>query len=475
MPELDSHAPVHPAVTAVIGVYYGLLSIFTIVAVAGYFNRAWRRAMTVPNRTAYAIWMGLESMAVAALLGILVCAAKASAGTRGWSDGFTMPAEFEPQEAVWISARPKESGKPVLDVVMEMVRALAPHVRIQLMVPNEETKAQVQERLRELGVDARRVNYWTTKASPTRWYRDVGAIFLRNGEGDLKAADFNFNCYGECKTGSEEAQRKEGLDREIAGLAGVSTIRTALVSEGGDREVNGRGTLMAIEATEMQRNPGMSRDQIEKELLRVLGQKKMIWLKRGVAEDDDPMYGPLGPDLYAIGCGHIDEVARFVSADTIALAEVTEQERDSDPVMRMTYERLEENYRILQAATDQDGHKFKIVRMPIADPIYEDFTVEAGPEGGLEYFHGSKPGQKIRVLVSTGYMNFFVSNGVVLEAAYWQTGRAESVRRKDEAAAAKLKEVFPDREIVQIHAENLNYGGGGMHCATQQQPVGRHR
>jgi len=64
---------------------------------------------------------------------------------------------------------------------------------------------------------------------------------------------------------------------------------------------------------------------------------------------------------------------------------------------------------------------------------------------------------------------------VVLEAAYWRPGRAESVRRKDEAAAAKLKQMFPDREIVQIHAENLNYGGGGMHCATQQQPAGRHR
>jgi agmatine deiminase len=91
----------------------------------------------------------------------------------------------------------------------------------------------------------------------------------------------------------------------------------------------------------------------------------------------------------------------------------------------------------------------------------------------LHYFHGSKSGQKIRIVISANYMNFFISNGVVLEAAYWQPGRPESTHRKDEAAVATLKRLFPSRAIVPIHSENLNYGGGGMHCATQQQPVGR--
>lgn len=380
---------------------------------------------------------------------------------------FTLPAEFEPQQAVWISARPTETGKPVLEVVLEMVRALSPHVRIKLMVPTEAVKAEVQNRLRQQKLDERQISYWTTTASPTRWYRDVGAIFLRNSLGQLKAVDFNFNCYGECPTGSVEAQKKEGIDREIAAVARVPMIRTALVSEGGDREVNGQGTLMAIEETEMQRNPGMSREQIEKELLDLLGQKKMIWLKRGIAEDDDPIHGPLYSNVYPIGCDHIDEMARFVSSDTIALAEVTEQERRADPIMRMTYDRLEENYHILQAATDQGGHKFKIVRMPVANPIFYDYTIE--PDD-LHYFHGSRSGQKIRIMISASYMNLLISNGVVLEAVYWQPGRPESTRRKDEAAAATLKRLFPSREVLQIHAENLNYGGGGMHCATQQQP-----
>ena len=400
------------------------------------------------------------------LLAVLALSSLSTQG--GPRDDFTLPAEFEPQEAVWISARPTETGKPVLNVVIEMVRALSRHVRVWLMVPSEDVKAEVQNGLRQEKINERQISYWTTAASPTRWYRDVGAIFLRNSHGELKAVDFNFNCYGECPAGSVEAQKKEGIDREIAAIAGVPTIKTALVSEGGDREVNGQGTLMAIEETEMQRNPALSRDQIEKELLKLLGQKRMIWLKRGIAEDDDPMHGPLYSNVYPIGCGHIDEMARFISADTVALAEVTEQERRTDPLMRMTYDRLEENLRILQAATDQNGNKFKIVRIPVADAIYHEFTIEPGAD--LAYFHGSKPGQKIRIVIPASYMNFFISNGVVLEAAYWQPDRPESTRRKDEAARGTLKRLFPTREIVQIHAENLNYGGGGMHCATQQQP-----
>src|SRR5690348_7540877 len=90
------------------------------------------------------------------------------------SDGannFTLPAEFEPQEAVWLSARPTESGKPVLDTVIEIIRVLAPHVRVQLMVADERVKAEVQKHIRAQKVDEGQISYWTTQLSPTRWYR----------------------------------------------------------------------------------------------------------------------------------------------------------------------------------------------------------------------------------------------------------------------------------------------------------------
>jgi agmatine deiminase len=214
----------------------------------------------------------------------------------------------------------------------------------------------------------------------------------------------------------------------------------------------------------------LSRDEVEQELLKLLGQKKMVWLKRGVAEDDDAERGPVRGNVYAAGAGgHIDEMARFTSPTTIALEEVTATERDGDPVMRESFERLEENYRILKSATDQDGQLFQIVRMPAADPEYVDLTLKAG-DSALSFFRGSKPGERIRVILPRSYMNFVISNGVVLEEAYWRPGRPESTRRKDEQARLILQRLFPARTVIQLHAENLNRGGGGMHCATQEQP-----
>ena len=381
---------------------------------------------------------------------------------------FTHPAEFEPREAVWMAARPFESGHPTLDIVIEMVKALSPHVKIELMVADDAAQANVQKLLKENSVDEKQISYWTTTASPTRWYRDVGAIFLKSNKGNLKVVDFDFNCYGDCAPSSAEAKKKEGIDREIAALLKLPVIKTSLISEGGDREVNGKGTMMAVEAVELQRNPGMTKAQVEKELLRVLGQKKMIWLKQGVAEDDRAQTGTLYANVYAAGTGgHIDEFCRFVSPDTILLAEVSPQERDADPVMKMSYDRMEENYRILRQAADQDGKQFNIIRVPVADITYDEFVLKTE---SARYFLGSKPGQTIRLLFMASYLNFFISNGVVLAPAYWKEGRAQSTKRKDEAVMNILQKVFPARQVIQIHTEGFNYGAGGMHCATQEQP-----
>ena len=391
---------------------------------------------------------------------------------RNGNEFFTHPAEFEKQEAVWMGARPFESGHPTLDIVIEMVKALAPHVKIKLMVADDAAKANVQRLLKENNVDENQIFYWTTTASPTRWYRDVGAIFLKSNKGNLKVVDFDFNCYGDCDSSSEQAKKKEGIDREIAALLKLPVIKTSLVSEGGDREVNGKGTMMVDEAVELQRNPGMTKAQIERGLLQILGQKKMIWLKRGVAEDDSARYGTLYANVYPGGTGgHMDEFCRFADAHTILLAEVSPQERDTDPILRMNYDRMEEDYKILKQATDQNGKKFKIIRVPVADLIYEEVVIEKDDAETLRTYPGSKPEQTIRSPLAASYLNFFISNGVVLMPAYWKEGRPRSTKAKDEAVRNILQKAFPNRRIVQIHSENLNYGGGGMHCATQEQPA----
>ncbi len=385
---------------------------------------------------------------------------------------FTVPAEFEKQEAVWMVARPFEREHPTIGVAIQMIKALTPGVKVRLMVADEKAKAAVQNLLKENGVDEGQVSYWTTASSPTRWYRDVGAIFLRSNKGNLRVVDFDFNCYGECERSSAKAKQREGIDREIAALLKLPVIKTALISESGGREVNGKGTMMAVEAVELHRNPGMTKAQIEKGLLQVLGQKKMIWLKKGIAEDDKAQRGPLYGNIYPVGTGgHIDEFCRFVSHDTILLAEVSQHEREADPVMKMSYDRLEESYKILREASDQDGKKFKIIRVPVADIIYDEFVIKESDTEELRYFHGSKPGQTIKSIIAASYLNFFISNGVVLAPAYWKEGRPQSTKAKDEAVKNILAKVFPDRKIVQIHSENFNYSGGGIHCATQQQPA----
>lgn len=407
----------------------------------------------------------------AALIAFMAAAMGVTGAAAQRPEVFTYPAEFEPQAAVWIGARPEENGRPTLPAVVQMAQALAPHVAINFVVPGASVEGRLRGLLRKASVNLDRVRFVTITSSPTQWYRDIGPIFLKGSRGHLKIVDFDFNCYGDCEVGSPEAEAKEGIDRQIAGMLHLPVVRTTLVSEGGDREVNGRGTLMAVEAVETQRNPRLTRDQIGRELMRILGQKKIVWLKRGVAEDDDAQQGAVRDGVYAAGAGgHIDEMARFASPNTILLEQVSPSERDSDPVMRVSYERLEENLRILKSATDQDGRPFRIVRMPAADPLYVTYAFNTG-DSGLTFFRGAKPGRPIRVIVPRSYMNFVISNGVVLVARYWRAGRSAGTLRKDRMAKRILQTVFPGRQIVQIDAETLNFGGGGMHCATQQEPA----
>ncbi|HEY2800872.1 MAG TPA: agmatine deiminase family protein [Chthoniobacterales bacterium] len=198
----------------------------------------------------------------------------------------------------------------------------------------------------------------------------------------------------------------------------------------------------------------------------------MIWLKQGIAEDDLAGKGPLAGNLYPTGDtgGHVDEFCRFASADTILLATVSPEERDSDPVMRISYDRMEESYRILQAAIDQDGHKLKIIRVPVADRISLTKTLTANDKGELAFF-ATKPGQPLTALVAASYLNFFVSNDVVLVPAYGKESQPASTKGKDAKVKQIFQRVFPTRTIIPIQSEDLHYGGGGMHCATQEQPT----
>lgn len=394
---------------------------------------------------------------------------------------FVFPAEFERHKSVWLgypSTPHHVEGYPLAPVTMQTIKELTPYVPVNLVVKNAKEKTQVSRLLRQRNIKLSRVRFYYYDDNDL-WWRDFGPIFLRNRKGELKIADFNFNSWGyEGDGGVDEnySKPREKVDRFVAQTLNLPTIKTDVVSEGGAREVNGKGALMVVEAVELERNPGREKEELEAEYKRVLGQKKVIWLKKGLLEDQQPFKGVLPGKVFTSfpPGGHIDEFARFVAPDTILLAEITPEERDADPISRINYERMEENYRILAAATDQNGQPFKIIRVPAAEHLFVE--VKAGDEYTLmRYADGTtvKKGEKLKTILSASYLNFFVTNGVVLMQTYWKKGRLPKIKEKDEKARKILQTVFPDRKIVGINAESLNTGGGGIHCITQQQPFTR--
>jgi agmatine deiminase len=391
---------------------------------------------------------------------------------------FVMPGEFESMASIWMAYPVYENiqGRPSQTVQAEMIEALAPHINVDLMVQDETEQQQVEQWLLGMNLPPDRVRLHIVPHTDL-WVRDMGPIFLKNPQGQMKIADFGFNTWSYSDPASELATIDESVDRLVARERELPIVRSSLISEGGNREFNGKGTLMVTEAVELQRNPGMTKDEIEAEFKRVFNVEKVIWLKQGLADDDLSYKGKLPGDVFTVLTtgGHIDEFARFVNPNTILLAQVTRKERDKDPIARITYERMEENFRILRSATDRDGKPFNIVRMPIPVPIYEmmDGNDEVYKQlKELTYEDGTviSEGSTIKTILAASYLNYVVANDVVLIPAYWQEGRPEIFRQKDRAAKRIFERVFPDRQIVSINPENINAGGGGMHCITQQMP-----
>ena len=225
----------------------------------------------------------------------------------------------------------------------------------------------------------------------------------------------------------------------------------------------------------------MSRLEMEAEYKRLLGTKKVIWLKQGLVEDDHTFLGPIetydGTKAYTVVTtnGHVDEFVRFVNDSTLLLAQIDSTELD-DPIAYENYKRIEENYEILSKATDQDGRPFTIIRMPLAGTIYN--TLDPGDYvyeyiKTLEYENGIEfpDGESIKVMAALSYLNFIISDKVILGQTCWREGMPEELKSKDEMAARILQSVFPNRKVVMIDAFAVNLGGGGIHCISMHQPA----
>ncbi|WP_067698979.1 agmatine deiminase family protein [Nocardia jejuensis] len=252
------------------------------------------------------------------------------------------------------------------------------------------------------------------------WMRDTGPVFV-TGNGAMAGVDFNFNGWGD----KQEHRRDAKVASFVTGRAGVETLRTDLVLEGGGIEVDGEGTAIITESCVLNnnRNPGWKKPDVEAELEYLLGIRKVIWLP-GIAGED-------------ITDGHTDFYARF-AAPGVVVAGLDNDESSFD------YDVTRRHLDILRAATDVQGRPLRV-------------EVLEGPSTVREKFADDD--------FAAGYINFYVCNGAVIAPEF---GDADT----DSATHDTLARLFPGREIVQIDIDGIAAGGGGIHCTTQQQPAG---
>ncbi len=410
------------------------------------------------------------------------------------NDNFFMPAEWEPHEAVWLGWEADTTAR-FYPSIGEIITTLKPHITVKIAFDSDSLKQTAIEWLIDSDVDTTGI-IMHVMPGERYWIRDHGATFLINERGELGAADFGWDLYGmpafldlqyEGNRDSvnvawndmkESIHQTGRVDSLMAAATGATVLKTEVIHEGGAVEVNGKGTLILNEESVFLRNPDLSKEFIEAEFKRVLGVTNIIWTKQGLANDPHWFIRRITGDYIGGGTGgHVDQFVRFANSSTILLAWVDENEKYLNPVNQMNYERMNENYQILRNARDQDGNLFEIVKVPLPDLITEQVIVRQELNEGqftLDVKHdwfvpseAAQVGDTLQLVAAASYLNYFVTNGLVLLPTYTASG---SSKEKEDAVRAIFEQQFPEREIVFIDTIMQNWLGGGIHCSVQQQP-----
>ena len=402
---------------------------------------------------------------------------------------FRYAGEFEEQEAVivgWPRIIQPVKGMFTEGVMVQVVKALIGQVeKVIVNCGWPGTYDRCRELLTESGVDLKDITI-TQMPDMMHWARDYGPDIMKNDKGEMRLVHFRFDMYGMGEEDSEMSTLCHKYAPHMAAELGCfDIVSSCLISEGGDKEFNGAGVMMAIEETEVaKRNGSMTRDEVEAEFKRVFNLKKVIWLPKCHWEEEPSTIGVLdyvdGKPVYRSGSanGHIDELARFVDKNTVLLLEVDEEEAKSLESARITKERCDMAYEVLKNETDAEGTPLNIIRIPAPIPEYvvttpEDWTNRtwgrrfAENEAALLDDGTPMPEGEIIMQPAMSYINYLVCNRVVIAQCYWREGKPEAIRQRDEEAMAALRKAYPGRTIVPIYSMDLNIRGGGIHCATK--------
>ncbi len=342
-----------------------------------------------------------------------------------------MPAEWERHSATWIAwpHNPEDwPGKfaPIPWVYAEIVRHLATGEKVNILVNDVAQRESARKVLRQAHVATAQVRFYIQPTDRV-WTRDSGAIFVRKA-GSLGATLWRFNAWAKYSDWTRDQHVSTLMARETGATAWQPALREGrapkrLVLEGGSIDVNGRGTILTTEecllSKKQQRNPGVSRKHYERAFGDYLGAPNVIWLKNGIVGDDTH--------------GHVDDMARFVAADTVLLA--AEKNRGDE-----NYHLLRENHERLRSARLENGKRLKVRTLPMPAPVI---------------FQGQR--------LPASYANFYVANRAVLVPTFNDPN--------DRAALNTLAELFPSRKVVGIHCGDFIWGLGAIHCMTQQEPA----
>ncbi|MDX2301645.1 MAG: agmatine deiminase family protein [Microscillaceae bacterium] len=391
------------------------------------------------------------------------------------SDAYRFPAEWEEQQGVILSW----DGELLRDTTTcRIVEALHQEIDVYLLIKHDSLLYKVKNKLSEYQIDVNRVKF--IDSSPAFfWMRDPGPLFLKNNRGEQAVACFQWSDYGIyngvfSKQIMSQDDTLDGLtDEYFADYFKLPKIKSDIRFEGGAIDVNSTGTMLGIKDMALQRNPGKSLAEIELELKRVLGLKKIIWLSEGLIEDKYfPDLGPMVLNYFSWGANmHVDEFCRFVNDTTVLFLKMSKEESKESPVNALNYPIIEKNYKILQKARTAEGKKLTIYRVPLPnfDLIVRTIQVD---EKNVEFYgkFGHKVGDSVFDVPASSYLNFLISNESVLVAKYWKPGMPESQKQKDTEVLELLQKLFPTRKIIQINPYGVNFGGGGIHCITQQIP-----
>ncbi|MGT2638124.1 agmatine deiminase [Streptococcus ratti] len=356
-------------------------------------------------------------------------------------DGFRMPGEFEKQKQIWMlwpwrNDNWRLGAKPAQKAFLEVAEAISKFEPVSLCVPPLQYENAVA-RVSELENNNIRVIEMTNDDS---WIRDCGPTFLVNDRGDLRAVDWEFNAWGGLVDGLYFPWDQDALvARKVCEIEGVDSYKTKdFVLEGGSIHVDGEGTVLVTEMCLLHpsRNPHMSKEDIENKLKNYLNCEKVLWVKDGI-------------DPYETN-GHIDDVACFIRPGEVACIY-------TDDKNHPFYREAKAAYDFLSEQTDAKGRLLKVHKMCVTKkPCY----LKAADT--IDYGEGSIPREEGEIAIAS-YLNFLIVNGGVILPQYGD--------ENDQLAVQQVKEMFPDRKIVGVRTEEIAYGGGNIHCITQQEPA----